>query len=146
MIGHIAIAARLLHEKLRELPEFPPKLRAMVELAFESAAKHYDRSLGALELVDAPDGSVRCELQLAVATAYFNGGDERTREAVFQAGATARMIGDGPRLARAALILTSGVGTSDARVDPEGPKGPDAAPAEQGVLRQPEAAVADVQP
>jgi 3'-5' exoribonuclease len=31
LIGHIAIASRMLHEKLRGLPGFPPKLRAMVE-------------------------------------------------------------------------------------------------------------------
>jgi 3'-5' exoribonuclease len=31
LLGHIAIASRMLHEKLRGLPDFPPKLRALVE-------------------------------------------------------------------------------------------------------------------
>ena len=43
--------------------------RADAELAFESAAKHYDRALGALELVATPDHFVACDLQIALATA-----------------------------------------------------------------------------
>jgi 3'-5' exoribonuclease len=31
LLGHIAIASRMVYEKLRGLPDFPPKLRAMVE-------------------------------------------------------------------------------------------------------------------
>jgi class 3 adenylate cyclase len=93
--------------------------RADAELAFESAAKHYDRALGALELVDSPDPVARCDLQISLAQALYQSGDERTREAVFAAAAGARAIGDGERLARVALILTSSAGTTDARVDPE---------------------------
>ena len=93
--------------------------RADAELAFESAARHYDRALGALELVDAPDPLVRCDLQIALATALYNAGDERRREAAFAAAASARAIGDGERLGRAAMVLcATASGTSDAVVDP----------------------------
>ena len=91
--------------------------RADAELAFESAAKHYDRALGALELVDAPDPALRCDLQIALAVALFNAGDSRRRDAVFAAAASASAMSDGERLARAAVILASGPGPSDGRVD-----------------------------
>ena len=91
--------------------------RADNELAFESAVTHYDRALSALELVDVPDPIVRCDLQLALAIALFNAGDERRRVAVFAAAASARVLGDGERLAAAALVLTMGGGTSDALFD-----------------------------
>ena len=73
--------------------------------------------LSALELVDVPDPIVRCDLQLALAIALFNAGDERRRVAVFAAAASARALGDGERLAAAALVLTMGGGTSDAQFD-----------------------------
>jgi predicted ATPase/class 3 adenylate cyclase len=87
------------------------------ELAFESAVNHYDRALGALELIDAPDLALRCDLQLALAHALWNAGDERRREAVFTAAATARALGDAERLAAAALVLTQASGTSDVVFD-----------------------------
>ena len=55
--------------------------RADAELAFEAAAKHYDRALGTLELVDDADPFVRCDLQIALATALHNAADERRRAA-----------------------------------------------------------------
>jgi class 3 adenylate cyclase len=93
--------------------------RADNELAFESAAKQYDRALSALELVDAVDPVLECDLRLAHAKALFNAGDERKRDAVFAAAASARALGDPERLADAALILTMSGGTSDAIVDPQ---------------------------
>src|SRR5207244_9401204 len=51
--------------------------------------------------------------------ALYDAGDGNFREAVFEAAESARATGDGERLARAALILTSGAGTSDAKVDTE---------------------------
>ena len=91
--------------------------RADTELAFESAARHYDHALGAYELVDVPDATARCDLQIALAIALFNADDERKREAVFAAAASARAIGDGERLARVAVILASGAGPSDGQLD-----------------------------
>ena len=91
--------------------------RADAELAFESAARHYDRALGALELVDAPDRAARCDLQIALAIALYNAGDARKRDAVFAAAASARAMGDGERLARVAVILASGGWPSDGTID-----------------------------
>jgi predicted ATPase/class 3 adenylate cyclase len=93
--------------------------KADAELAFESAVTHYDRALHTLELVDTPDLAVRCDLELALAKALWNAGDERRREAVFAAAASARALGDAERLADAALVLTMTSGTSDAVFDSE---------------------------
>ncbi len=93
--------------------------RADNELAFESAVTHYDRALSAFELIDVTDLIVRCDLQIALAIALFNAGDERRRDAVFAAAASARALADSERLAAAALVLTMGGGTSDAQFDGE---------------------------
>ncbi len=77
------------------------------ELAFEAAAYHFERALGTLELVDDDDPLLRCDLQLAFATALNNGGDERRWDAMYAAAASARAMGDAERLARAALILST---------------------------------------
>lgn len=62
---------------------------------------------------------MHCDLQIALAKAKYDAGDGKYREAVFAAAASARAAGDGARLARAALVLASGGGTSDAILDPE---------------------------
>src|SRR6185295_8314386 len=51
--------------------------RAMSELAFEAAAKHYERAIGSIELEDTPDRKMRCDLLIALARALHDGGDER---------------------------------------------------------------------
>jgi tetratricopeptide (TPR) repeat protein len=81
--------------------------RAMEDLAFESAAPHFERALGSLELVDHADPGERCDLQLAWADALNHAGDPRRREVAFAAAAAARAIGDADRLGRAALVLVS---------------------------------------
>jgi class 3 adenylate cyclase len=91
--------------------------RAEAELAFESAATHYERALSTLELVDVPDLVEQCDLQLALAKALWNAGDERARDAVFAAASSARALGDAERLANAALVLTMTSGTSDSQFD-----------------------------
>ena len=83
-----------------------------------AAAQHYERALGSLELVDAPDAGVHCDLQIALATALYDAGDERRREAAFSAAASARAADDGVRFARAALVLYEMTGSGGA-VDPE---------------------------
>ena len=92
---------------------------ADADLAFESAALHYDRALGALELVDAPEPHARCDLQVALATALCNAGDERYREAAYTAAGSARAIGDGERLGSAAMTLCAGNASTDVKVDRE---------------------------
>jgi class 3 adenylate cyclase/tetratricopeptide (TPR) repeat protein len=81
--------------------------RAMSDLAFESAAKHYERALGSLEIADDADPAERCDLLLAWAEALHLSSDERRRGAVFAAAAAAEALGDHERLARAAWILVS---------------------------------------
>ncbi len=87
------------------------------ELAFEAAAHHFERALGTLELVDDDDPGLRCDLQLALATALNNGGDERRWDATYAAAASARATSDAERLARAAMILSTV--PSSTSVDPE---------------------------
>ena len=77
--------------------------QAEAELAFEAAAQHYERAVATLELVDDADPALRCDLQIALATALRNAGDERRWDAMFAAAASARALGDAERLARAAL-------------------------------------------
>ncbi len=77
--------------------------RALANLAFEEAAAHFERALGVLEPRD-PDGErLRCDLLLALGDAQRRGGDTRYRETVANAAAVARALGDGERLALAAL-------------------------------------------
>jgi tetratricopeptide (TPR) repeat protein len=94
--------------------------RAMSDLAFESAAKHYERALGSLELVDDVDPVAHCDLVLARAEALHLSGDEHRRGAVFDAANAAKALGDADRLARAAMVLVSTtVGASAAGTDDE---------------------------
>ena len=51
---------------------------------------------------------MRCDLQLDLAEALHEAGDERRREVVFTAAASARALGDSERMARAVLVLASG--------------------------------------
>lgn len=91
---------------------------ADAELAFEGAAHHFERALGALELVFDDDLVLRCDLQIALATALENAGDERSRAATFAAAATARTMNDAERLARAAMVIGRG-GPINTSVDVE---------------------------
>lgn len=86
--------------------------RALGDLAFESAASHFERAIGSLELVDHAEPSVRCDLLLSWAEALHLGGDARRRAAVFEAARAARAMEDADRLARAALVLVSTGGGS----------------------------------
>ena len=81
--------------------------RALGDLAFESAAAHFERALGSIELVDDASAAERCDLLLAWADALGLGGDERRSARPFDAAAIARESGDVGRLAQAALVLVS---------------------------------------
>jgi class 3 adenylate cyclase len=85
--------------------------RAMNDVAFESAAEHFERALGSVELVDNAPAATRCDLLLDLAEARQIGGDERRRATVFEAAQVARASADPDRLTRAALVL---VGTTSA--------------------------------
>ena len=95
--------------------------RALADLAFESAASHFERALGSIELVDDAAATARCDLLLAWAEALGLSGDERRRSVAFDAAAVAREAGDAHRLALAALVLVSlsGVSSRIGNVDEE---------------------------
>jgi hypothetical protein len=77
--------------------------RALAGLAFEEAAAHFARALAVLE-PRVPDGErLRCDLLLALADAQRRAGDTTYRETAAHAVAAARALGDGERLALAAL-------------------------------------------
>jgi tetratricopeptide (TPR) repeat protein len=73
-------------------------------LAWEEAAQHYRAALRARELAGAPTDQVRGELLLALGASEDHAGMEQEARATFgAAAATARALGDGPLLGRAAL-------------------------------------------
>ena len=72
-------------------------------LAYEEAARMYERALDALELVPV-NGARRCDLLLALGEAHHRAGAHRRANAAFrQAAALARELRSAERLARAAL-------------------------------------------
>jgi class 3 adenylate cyclase/tetratricopeptide (TPR) repeat protein len=80
--------------------------RAMAELAFEAAARHFERALGSIELEEEPDRVARCDLLTAWARALQAGGDDRRERVRDQAADAARELGDPERFATAVLSLT----------------------------------------
>ncbi len=80
--------------------------RAMAELAFEAAARHFERALGSIDLEDVPDREVRCDLLIAWARALHAGGDDRSRRVRADAVALARDLEDADRFAAATLVLS----------------------------------------
>ncbi|MCA1845198.1 MAG: AAA family ATPase, partial [Actinobacteria bacterium] len=77
-------------------------------LAFEEAASHYEQALAALDLVGDPDLAVRCDLQIALGNALNHARDRRYRTVLASAAETARRLGDGRRLAEAAIAHNLG--------------------------------------
>ena len=86
---------------------------ALAEVAFEEAATHYERALGALELADDPDLGLRADLLCGAGAALVTIGDPRGRELLDASAGVARGIGDGARLADAALALHLDENTRD---------------------------------
>ncbi|HMQ25121.1 MAG TPA: AAA family ATPase [Acidimicrobiales bacterium] len=81
--------------------------RATDDLAYEEAAVHLERALGALDLADRPDPAVRADLLLALGDAYFAANDARYRPTYFALADAARAQSDIERLATAAIRLSS---------------------------------------
>jgi len=78
---------------------------AAAEVAYEEAASHYERALGALDLADDPDPATRADLLCLAGTALVTIADPRGRDLLYSAADIARRIGDTERLADAALAL-----------------------------------------
>ena len=77
--------------------------RALVGLAFEEAAVHYERALTILAPRGRDDEVLRCDLLLARGDAQRRAGDARYQETVAEAAGAARALADPERLALAAL-------------------------------------------
>jgi class 3 adenylate cyclase len=77
--------------------------RALANLAFEEAAAYYERALAVLEPRDTDGERLRCDLLLALADGQRRSGNLSYRETVARAVEAARALGDGERLAQAAL-------------------------------------------
>ena len=77
--------------------------RALAGLAFEEAAAYFERALAVLEPRDTDGARLRCDLLLALGDAQRRAGNLQYRETVAKAVEVARALGDGERLALAAL-------------------------------------------
>ncbi len=78
--------------------------QAMALLAFEDAAHHFEMALQVLDLHDAPDDALRCDLCLLLAGAHISAGDAAMgRQTYLRAAHLARASGLPEALARAAL-------------------------------------------
>ncbi len=79
--------------------------RAAGDVAFEAAARSYERALGALELVTEPDLALQTDIEIARTEMLRNAGDDGFRVAGTAAAATAQRLNDDVRLARAVLAM-----------------------------------------
>ncbi|MBI1885646.1 MAG: AAA family ATPase [Chloroflexi bacterium] len=78
--------------------------RALSQVAYQEASRHYAMALGALDLKEKPDEAERCELLLTLAEAQRRAGETRqAMESCEQAAQAARKLGSPNLLARAAL-------------------------------------------
>ncbi|CAA9501086.1 MAG: hypothetical protein AVDCRST_MAG67-1991 [uncultured Solirubrobacteraceae bacterium] len=85
--------------------------RALKLVAYEEAAKHFERALQAYGLQERVDAARRCDLLLALGTAQSRAGDSRAARATFlRAAGVARTLSSPERLAKAALGYGAGMG------------------------------------
>lgn len=79
--------------------------RAAGDLAFEAAARSYERALGALELMAEPDLALQADIEIARTEMLCDAGDDGFRIVGEAAAATARRSNDDVRFARAVLAM-----------------------------------------
>ena len=77
--------------------------KALTELAYEEAAEHFQRSLAVLEPANEDEELLRCDVLLARGDAQRRAGDTGFRATMLEAARLSRRLGDGERLAQAAL-------------------------------------------
>ena len=83
--------------------------RAIQLLAYEEAARHYEKAIEALPLLEKPDEQLHCRLLLELGDAHRRSGDvDAARAAFFAAADRARKTGDAIALAEAAIGLQAG--------------------------------------
>jgi tetratricopeptide (TPR) repeat protein len=90
---------------------------ALEGLAPDEAVRWFDRALHIQETHRPGDTALRSELLILVGTAQRMGGDPAYRRTLLDAGALARVIGDGQRMAEAALACYRGFWSSAGQVD-----------------------------
>ncbi len=94
--------------------------RALARHADDEAVRFYDKALSLFEVaVDPPGDEVRCDLLLALGEAGRRAGDESFRHALFEAAALAERLGDGRRMATAALTISPMRYTTAGAIDRE---------------------------
>lgn len=76
---------------------------ALIQLAPDEAAIYYGRALDMLDDSSVPDPELRCDLTISLGEAQRRASDPAHRETLFAAADQARALGDGDRLAMAAL-------------------------------------------
>lgn len=82
--------------------------RAVGLLAYEEAAKHFERALGIAEITG--DSGEQCRIMVDYGDALWRAGDPRTRKVFAQAAEGARATGSAGLLAEAALGFGQGLG------------------------------------
>ena len=92
--------------------------RAISQLAYEEAVKHYEHVLQALELKEPIDEERCCEILLAFGDAQKKAGNTaKARESFLQAADLARKLQASESLARAALGIEKGLSAAIGKVD-----------------------------
>ncbi len=91
---------------------------ALAELAFEEAAAHYERALGALDLAETDDPRVRCDLLISLGRALHAIADLRAYDVAMAAATAARESAHAAGLADAAL-LAAGINARADLNDPD---------------------------
>ncbi len=85
-------------------------------LAYEDAVLHYERTLQAMELQEAPDDPQRCGVLLALGEAHDRSGETLKAEGAFRRAADlARRLGAAEQTARAALGIKTAIGLFNER-------------------------------
>ena len=91
---------------------------ALAVIAYEQAATHYRHAIEMLDRRDAQGAAIqRCDVTIAQGEAERKAGNPAHRETLLGAAALAGQIGDGERLARAALANNRGFNSSSQGVD-----------------------------
>ncbi len=92
---------------------------ALVRLAFEEAAAHYESALALLRTTRASNPGIECDLLTALGDALNRAGDRRHRHVLNEAAVAARSLRDARRLGLIAIAINKRGVTSSALVDAE---------------------------
>lgn len=111
---HFVLAAPLGDWRRAVLACIDAAEEAVGALVFEAAVTHCDQGLEVLSHAGDPSGELRCDLESIRAASLRLVTDPGAFDALWQAAATARALGDATRLARIALSFSPEGGSSNA--------------------------------